>query len=335
MTSEQPVLSIVVAAYNIENTIGCIFDALFQSGVTDSLEVVVVNDGSHDGTSQIAHEYEEQYPRLVRVVDKPNGGHGSALTAGFDMATGLFCRPLDGDDWLDPQGLRKLVRFLADTSADMVICDFEKFNIDTGDSTTFTMELPANTSLTVQDLVSVPRLPNYHGIVFATRILQQIPDLDRHCFYVDNEYDVYPLFQVEKVWYLPETVYVHTVGNAEQSTSNASLVRNEENMRRVFFSLMDYANEHTTSTAAVHITKRYARDLMYMFTRVTFVMNPKEGARLLRAFYAAIAKRYPAFYNENSHQRLPELYKRFHRRGYRLLRFMLKCAGEENKPIIW
>ena len=45
----------------------------------EDVEIIIVNDGSKDDTSKIAHEYEEKYPTIIRAVDKENGGHGDAV----------------------------------------------------------------------------------------------------------------------------------------------------------------------------------------------------------------------------------------------------------------
>lgn len=334
MTPQQPMLSIVVAAYNVENTLDRIFEHVLACTSLDDLEVVVVNDGSKDSTLQLARQYEAKYPHLVQVVDKANGGHGSALSAGFRAAHGKFCRPLDGDDWLDPQGVDELVRFLSTTNVDMVICDHIKMNLDTNETKRIFSSLKPNTMLTVEDLVQSTPLPGYHDIVFATQVLHRIPELDHHCFYVDNEYDAYPLFWVNEIWYLPQTVYVHTVGNDEQSTSNASLIRNESNIRTVFFSLMDYCAAHRDHQAAVAVTQRYALGLLYLFTRVAFEMPPREGSAKLREFYASIQERYPEFYTQSMGQ-IPDICKRLGCHGYWLIRLMIHWRYRNNRSIVW
>ena len=64
----------------------------------EEVEIIVVNDGSKDRTAQIAQEYVEKYPTIVKAVNKENGGHGSAVNAGLDNATGLFFKVVDSDD---------------------------------------------------------------------------------------------------------------------------------------------------------------------------------------------------------------------------------------------
>lgn len=322
MTAKQPVLSIIIAAYNIESTIDRIFTHLFDCKLLDEIEVIVVNDGSKDATLERAREYEAQYPQLVHVLDKPNGGHGSALSAGFKVAQGRFCRPLDGDDWLDPHGLDALVSLLKTMTADMVICDNVRLNLDTNETQRIRMDIPSNELLTLDDLVAAEAVPVYHGVIYSTAILQTIPELDHHCFYVDNEYDTYPMFSVKSVYYLPTVVYVHTTGNEEQSTSNASLIRNEQDIRTVFFSLLDYARVHGGNYSAVLLTERYAEGLMYMFTLVASEMNKREGTRKMKSFYKKIEQQYPDFYKK-SHGTISDIYRYSHFHGYMLVRMLL------------
>jgi len=64
----------------------------------DMLEIIVVNDGSNDNSSAIAHEYAENYPHNYIVIDKPNGNYGSCINAALKIATGKYFRICDADD---------------------------------------------------------------------------------------------------------------------------------------------------------------------------------------------------------------------------------------------
>ena len=79
-------LSIAIPCYNSEAYMGKCIESLLVGG--EEVEIIVVNDGSKDRTSEIGHEYAKKYPTIVKVVDKENGGHGSAVNAGIDHATG-------------------------------------------------------------------------------------------------------------------------------------------------------------------------------------------------------------------------------------------------------
>lgn len=332
---DDKVLTVVVAAYNCSATLNRIFEHLILCKHLEQLEVIIVNDGSKDDTSEVAHGYASEYPSWVRVIDKENGGHGSALSAGFRAASGRYCRPLDGDDWLDEHGLDALMERLASCDADMVVSDVEILNLDTDDKKRVPSPLPSDRLCTVADIIPVEPMPGYHATIFSTKILQQIPELDHHCFYVDNEYNTYPLFYVDNIQYYPEIVYVHTVGNNEQSTSVQSLIRNIGNLKTVFFSLVQYAEQHKAKTDAAAVTHRFAGSLLGTFTNVAFVEDAAKGSVELRGMYMEVRDRYPGFYQSKYIKPLGRIYRALHLHGYRCIRLLVRIKNKGNARIVW
>lgn len=332
----QPIqLSVIVAAYNIEHSIDTIFEHILHSHKLDALEVIIVNDGSSDATLQKAQDYRNRYPKLVRVIDKENGGHGSTLSAGFKLAKGRYCRPLDGDDWLDENGLDKLIDFLSTSDMDMVLSDFSRYNIDTKRETIAMNPVPTGEHHDFHTLIETQTLLPYHGLVYKTEILRAIPELDHHCFYVDNEYDAYPLPYVKTWSYLPGVVYVHTVGNAEQSTSLHSLVRNINNIATVCFSLLKYRSEHTTIGDSSDLIELYALNAANLFTRASFGLPASEGKDRLQRFYKRLHQLYPDTYKHGlTHlSKLFYIMRRSNCQGYGLMRQMVDRLNR--KSLIW
>ena len=78
----------------------------------EDVEIIVVNDGSKDGTQEIAERYQEKYPTIVKAVEKPNGGHGDAVNCGLEHATGKYFKVVDSDDWVDEDALHKILEVL-------------------------------------------------------------------------------------------------------------------------------------------------------------------------------------------------------------------------------
>ena len=120
-------LTIAVPCYNSAAYMKKCIESLLPGG--EDVEIIIVNDGSTDETREIAEKYRDDYPGIVRVVNKENGGHGSAVNAGIRNATGLFFKVVDSDDWVraDPyqQVLETLRSFAgADQHLDMLICNY-------------------------------------------------------------------------------------------------------------------------------------------------------------------------------------------------------------------
>ena len=80
-------LTITVPCFNSEAYLERCVDSLVVGG--EHVEIIIVNDGSTDRTGEIADRYARQFPDLVTVVHKQNGGHGSGVNAGLARATGI------------------------------------------------------------------------------------------------------------------------------------------------------------------------------------------------------------------------------------------------------
>src|SRR3954451_16523387 len=104
-----PTVSVVIATYNFERFLAHAVDsALGQDYPAEALEVIVVDDGSTDGTPDLMRAYDGR----VKYIRKENGGHLSAFSRGIGEATGDYIALLDGDDeWL-PHKLREQVALL-------------------------------------------------------------------------------------------------------------------------------------------------------------------------------------------------------------------------------
>ena len=120
------ILSIAIPTYNMERYLGRCLDSLVAARRTDALEIIVVNDGSTDCSSEIAHRYAKEHPNSIIVIDKKNGNYGSCVNAALKVATGKYFRVLDSDDWVDTDGLVQLLDKLKNAEADAVVTHFSK-----------------------------------------------------------------------------------------------------------------------------------------------------------------------------------------------------------------
>lgn len=117
-------ISIIIPTYNMEKYISKCLDSLIIPEF-DQIEVLVVNDGSKDRSSEIAHSYAERYPDSIRVIDKENGNYGSCINTALPLATGRYVKILDADDTFDKTGFSELVSRLRDLDVDVVFTHCE------------------------------------------------------------------------------------------------------------------------------------------------------------------------------------------------------------------
>ncbi|GGX16742.1 glycosyltransferase family 2 protein [Streptomyces chartreusis] len=118
-----PAVSVIVAAYNaMPYLTRCITSVAEQSIGQGELEVIVVDDGSTDGTAKELHRLSGVYPGLIKIFEQANSGGPSApRNAGLDHARGRFVFFLDADDYLGPQALERMVAMAEKNGTDVVL----------------------------------------------------------------------------------------------------------------------------------------------------------------------------------------------------------------------
>ncbi len=224
VANSKKILSVSIASYNVEKFLDQTLESCLVPEIMDRLEVIIVNDGSKDGTADVAKKYTEKWPDTFILVDKKNGGYGSTVNVGIKTATGKYFRLLDGDDWFDKDGLREFIGILEQAQEDMVIARFRRVfesdghteERDEGENVPFVTgtfdELPDKAWFTM------------HAITYRTSLLKENNvTITEHCFYTDQEYDLLPLRWVNTVRIAPVTVYCYRIGRGEQSVSIAGL----------------------------------------------------------------------------------------------------------------
>ena len=116
-------ISVIVPVYNVEKYLDRCLQSIINSTYQD-LEIICVNDGSTDGSADILERFRLADERVV-VVSKKNGGVSSARNAGLSIAKGDFTAFVDSDDYIHPQYFEFLMATQKETSADIVVCDYQ------------------------------------------------------------------------------------------------------------------------------------------------------------------------------------------------------------------
>lgn len=122
MELNRPLVSIIVPVYNAEKYIRRCIDSIKSQSLTD-WELILIDDGSPDGSSEICNEYSNDDNR-ISVIHKTNGGVASARECGQSKAQGTYSIHVDPDDWIEPDMLKTLYDKAIEENVDMVISDF-------------------------------------------------------------------------------------------------------------------------------------------------------------------------------------------------------------------
>lgn len=115
-------LTVIIPAYNVEKYIRRSIESVSKQTEKD-LEIIVINDGSTDGTKEIVEELQKKDQRII-LVNKENGGLSSARNKGIDMANGKYICHLDGDDWIECTAYEKMLNLAEKKGLDIVISDY-------------------------------------------------------------------------------------------------------------------------------------------------------------------------------------------------------------------
>lgn len=112
-------LSIIIPVYNVEKYVGRCLASCLEQDYAD-YEIVVVNDGTPDGSMDVVNRYASRHPN-IRVVERPNGGLSAARNTGLDEARGEYVWFVDSDDRIEPDCIGHLVNMAEVESLD-VLC---------------------------------------------------------------------------------------------------------------------------------------------------------------------------------------------------------------------
>lgn len=118
----MPLVTLIIPIYNAERYLRRCLDSVIGQSFTD-MEVLLLNDGSHDKSLDICQEYEEKDIRF-RVIDKENSGVSDTRNLGMRLARGKYLQFMDSDDWLTPDATESLVEAAEEGDCDLVIADF-------------------------------------------------------------------------------------------------------------------------------------------------------------------------------------------------------------------
>ncbi len=249
-------------------------DSLLIGG--EDVEILVVDDGSSDGTADIADEYEKSYPGIVKAIHKENGGHGDAINTGLEHATGLFFKCVDSDDWVDADAYRKVLAKLrellyGDTMLDMMVCNFvyDKKGARHKKVMTYRFALPENKMIT-WDKVRKFHKGQYllmHSVIYRTKLLKDCGlCLPKHTFYCDNIFVFEPLPFVKTIYYLNVNFYRYFIGRDDQSVNEKVMIGRVDQQIKITKIMIDFL-------AGRNIPNRKLRNYMVSYLEIMMTVS--------------------------------------------------------------
>lgn len=169
-------ISIVIPVYNGERYLAECIDSCLEQTYED-YEVVIVNDGSTDGTEQLILNYQKKYPDKIRSVYKSNGGTASALNEGIKCMKGDWFKWLSADDkFNDRHALKDMMRLISTIPQHQDYIFYTNFNIIDEDSKLVEPYDEPNRTVKIRDLRNVELMHNFYGNGSSSLIHRKLID---------------------------------------------------------------------------------------------------------------------------------------------------------------
>lgn len=234
----KKVLTVVIPTYNMEKYLKNCLDSFICEN-KDLIEVLVVNDGSKDGSLKIAKEYETKYPDVFKVIDKENGGHGSTINAGLKIARGKYFKVVDADDWVNTENFNRFIKILETLNHDIVCTNYNKIYDQSDTNKIADVCKGLSGECEINKLTDVSFLA-MHALTCKTENIRNERILE-HCFYVDVMFNVYCYVNSDSVFFIPDMdVYQYRLGRAGQSVSMEGYFKHRENHTRMLQAIIPY-----------------------------------------------------------------------------------------------
>ncbi len=272
-------ITFAVPCYNSESYMRRCVDTLLTGG--KDVEIILIDDGSTDGTAQIADAYELAHPDIVRAVHKENGGHGSGVNKGLELADGIYYKVVDSDDWFDIDAYRQLlerVKELCGGSADceknipdLFVCNYVYDHLDEGKTRSMDYRniFPTEKMCGWNDIGRF-RPSQYlimHSLMFRTSILKKSGvKLPEHTFYVDNLFSYQPLPYVESIYYMDIDLYHYYLGREDQSVNEKVLMKRIDQQIRVTEMVAECVDLD-------EVKKKYPKLASYMTRNISIMLS--------------------------------------------------------------
>lgn len=266
------ILTIVIPTYNMEKYLDkCLTSLIVDDEQMKLLEVLVINDGSKDRSSEIAHNYEKKHPGTFRVIDKENGNYGSCVNRGVKEASGKYIKILDADDYFDTEAFEKLISCLIGKDTDMILTEMSY--IEDG----FKKSMPIYEKLTSYQILHLeddnfPVLPKLmmHYVCYKTSLLRNIEYRQTEGIsYTDQEWIFYPFFFVRTLLYIPVDLYQYNYGREGQTMNPQAMLRNVSHNKmiteRAFTYYLDYDKDSLPSTNQSELKRQMRYQFEYLY----------------------------------------------------------------------
>ena len=295
----KKILTISIAAYNVEMFIEECLESLVISSILDELEVIVINDGSTDKTSDKIQQYCNLYPKTFILVNKKNGGWGSTINESIKIATGKYFKLLDSDDFFNTINLAAFIKYLKSISVDLVLTPYSMYD----DITKEVYEIiDYNKYFKNEGIYNYMQVATkcelaMHAMTVKTEIIRKsgIVLLEK-CFYTDVQYVLELSCFIQTMAYKALSIYCYRFGREEQSCSMEGFKRHHLEHQKVIKYMVFYFDSHNIPEKIKEAGKIKIKNMIYTQYNIYMNFDKKNRKHMLQKWDKKVRKEYSEYY---------------------------------------
>ena len=331
-------LTIIIPTYNMDKYLRRCLDSLIidEEGMKQ-LEVLVINDGSKDSSSQIAHEYENNYPDTFRVIDKENGNYGSCINKGLKEASGKYIKVLDADDFFDIFSFSNYLKYIKSRNEDLIITDFNIVNENQKVVKRYIANMISDHIYYIKDIQNTNLFEvMMHGFTYRTQLLREIKyHQTEGISYTDQQWVCIPFLNVRTISYCPCNLYQYLIGREGQTMEFDIRIKKTNDYLTLLFDMViiyeRFKNEGCNEN--VLMVKNRILFLIKDVYRMIFFVGNDETMHSLARFEEKIKDRSKDIYNSSNNISIAnkinfKFIKYWRRNNYKrisFLQYIYKC----------
>jgi len=311
VNQNQPLVTFVMPCYNsasfMERGIDSLVSAVEESG--QPCEVLLVNDGSSDDTSAIAHRYADAHP-CISAIDQENANWGGVVNHGLALAHGAYFKVIDSDDYFDEKALLRVIDTLAlaveaDNAPDLLITNYVYDHLGSGSQRIMQYRsfFPAGRVFTWKEMGPPPGQDKFimiHAAWYKTSILRESGvELPCGVSYMDSHLLLHPMPYVKTVFYLNAEPYHYIIGREGQSVEIDVVKKHiDEQILATHMAIddVDYADLYAREPNLAMLMIGYVSCMMSVSTLHLFMIGTPESLEKNRELWAYLKEKNPTLY---------------------------------------
>lgn len=308
----QPLVTFVMPCYNSASFMDRGVSSLVS--VIDEIdypcEVILVNDGSKDNTSEVIHAYAAEHEYIV-AVDQENANWGGAINHGIELAQGMYMKVLDSDDYFDVKALRQALDTLAatveaGTPPDLLITNYVYDHLASHSERIMQYRkfFPAGHVFT-WDAMGRPGLDKFimiHAAWYKTAILRESGvKLPTGVSYMDSLLLLHPMPYVKTLLYLNINPYHYIIGREGQSVEIEVVKKHIDQQimaTRLAIDDVDYTVLYETKPNCAMLMTGYVSCMMNVSTLHLFMINTPDSLAKNKELWAYLKEKNPALHTK-------------------------------------